>query len=53
MEQVLELTEIQGTVLRNRPMPYVGTYLLFRIADAVHARTLLARIIPHIPSATD
>jgi Dyp-type peroxidase family len=53
MEQVLELADIQGTVLRNRPMPYVGVYLLFRIDHAEHARMLLNRIIPHITSAAD
>jgi Dyp-type peroxidase family len=53
MEQVLELADIQGTVLRNRPMPYVGVYLLFRIDNAEQARTLLSRIIPHTTSAAD
>ncbi len=51
MEQVLELADIQGTVLRNRPMPYVGTYLLFRVDDREQARMLLRRILPHITSA--
>jgi Dyp-type peroxidase family len=52
-KQLLELTDIQGTVLRNRPLPYVGVYLLFRIDDAPQARTLLKRMIPHITSAAD
>src|SRR5947209_2246349 len=52
-KQVLELMDIQGTVLRNRPLPYVGVYLLFRIDDAPQARTLLKRMIPHITSAAD
>lgn len=50
---MLELGDIQGTVLRNRPMPYLGAYLLFRIDDPNQARTLLKRIIPHITSAAD
>jgi Dyp-type peroxidase family len=49
----LELGDIQGTVLRNRPMPYFGAYLVFRIDDAGPARTLLRRLIPHITSAAD
>jgi Dyp-type peroxidase family len=53
MDQRLELSEIQGTVLRNRPMPYVGAYLLFRIVDVDHGFTLLRRITPHITSAAD
>lgn len=49
----LELGDIQGTVLRNRPMPYFGAYLVFRIDDAEPARTLIRRLIPHITSAAD
>ena len=47
----LELSEIQGTVLRNRPMPYFGAYLIFRIDEAAAARVLLSRLIPHVTSA--
>lgn len=50
---MLELDQIQGTVLRNRPMPYVGAYLLFRIDDVGHARTLLRALLPHVTSAAD
>ena len=53
MAQVLELDQIQGTVLRNRPLPYVGAYLMFRIDDAGHARTLLSELLPHVTSAAD
>lgn len=49
----LDLADIQGTVLRNRPMPYFGTYLIFRIDDPAAARTLLTRLIPHVTSAAD
>ena len=49
----LELDDIQGTVLRNRPMPYFGAYLLFRIDDAKQARTLLRRLLPYVTSAAD
>lgn len=53
MPAVLELGDIQGTVLRNRPLPYFGAYVLFRILDAAAARVLLARLIPHVTSAAD
>lgn len=53
MSQILELDDIQGTVLRNRPMPYFGAYLLFRIDDAEQARTLIQRLLPHLASAAN
>lgn len=49
----LELSDIQGTVLRNRPMPYFGAYLIFRIGHSDEARVLLSRLIPYITSAAD
>lgn len=49
----LDLADIQGTVLRNRPMPYFGAYLLFRINDAVTARRHLAGLVRHVTSAAD
>lgn len=52
-QPMLELADIQGTVLRNRPMPYFGSYLVFRIIDADVARDLLQRLVPHVTSAAD
>ncbi|HET9695965.1 MAG TPA: peroxidase [Terriglobales bacterium] len=49
----LELHDIQGTVLNNRPMPYFGAYVVFRINEAEAARTMLRRLIPRITSAAD
>lgn len=49
----LELADIQGTVLRNRPMPYYGSYLVFRIDDAECARQALTKLLPHITSAAN
>jgi len=49
----LELHDIQGTVLNNRPMPYFGSYVAFRINEAESARTMLQRLIPRITSAAD
>jgi Dyp-type peroxidase family len=42
----LELDDIQAGALRERPSPYVGTYLLLRIDDRAHGRELLRRLIP-------
>lgn len=53
MTEALQLHDIQGTVLRNRPMPYFGSYLVFRIHDPEHARELLRRLVPRIASAAD
>src|SRR5215470_17457055 len=47
----LELSEIQATVLRQRPAPYVGTHMLFRVDDAAAGRAFLHRLTPYIDSA--
>src|SRR5215510_14797247 len=49
----LDLTEIQATVLRQRPAPYFGSNVLLRIDDAESGRKLLRRLTPHIDSAAD
>jgi deferrochelatase/peroxidase EfeB len=48
---MLELPEIQATVLRQRPAPYFGTHVLLRIDDAGAGRAFLRRLTPHIDSA--
>jgi deferrochelatase/peroxidase EfeB len=53
MTQILDLADIQATVLRNRPMPYCGAYVFLRIDDPEHARTLLYRLIPKITTSAD
>ena len=45
-EQVLELADIQGTVLRQRPSPYTGAYFLLRIDDPADGRRMLRRLAP-------
>ena len=50
---VLELDDIQGPVLRNRPLPYFGTYLLLRIDDPTHGREMLRLLTPRIASAAN
>jgi len=47
----LDLREIQATVLRQRPAPYFGTHLLFRVDDAESGRKFLRRLTPHVDSA--
>src|SRR6187549_3180971 len=40
----VELDDIQSGALRERPSPYVGTYLLLRIDDRVAGRELVRRL---------
>jgi deferrochelatase/peroxidase EfeB len=47
----LDLHEIQATVLRPRPAPYVGTHVLIRVDEPQAGRELLRRLTPHIDSA--
>ena len=49
----LDLHEIQATVLRQRPAPYFGTYVLLRVDDAQEGRRFLRRLAPHIASAAN
>ncbi|MFJ7496741.1 Dyp-type peroxidase [Streptomyces sp. NPDC097727] len=48
---VLELDDIQGTLLRQRPSPYTGTYFLLRVDDPADGRRMLQRLLPHVASA--
>jgi Dyp-type peroxidase family len=47
----LEISDIQATVLRPRPSPYLGEYVVFRIDDAAQGREMLRRIVPHVAPA--
>ncbi|MGW3955967.1 Dyp-type peroxidase [Streptomyces sp. NPDC004752] len=49
----LDLDQIQGTILRERPLPYVGAYLLYEVGDADQGRAMLRRLLPHVTSAAD
>jgi Dyp-type peroxidase family len=49
---LLELHEIQATVLRQRPAPYFGTHVLLRVDDAHAGRAFLRRLLPYVDSAT-
>jgi hypothetical protein len=44
----LETSDIQATVLRPRPKPYLGEYVLLRIGDAEQRREMLRRFIPGV-----
>jgi Dyp-type peroxidase family len=48
---VLELHDIQATVLRPRPAPYFGFHVLLHIDDAESGRKFLRRLAPHVDSA--
>ena len=50
---LLELYEIQATVLRYRPEPYFGSHILMHIDDARSGREFLRRLAPHVASAGD
>jgi deferrochelatase/peroxidase EfeB len=50
---VVDLHDIQATVLRHRPEPYFGTHLFLRIDDAPGGREFVRRLAPHIASAAD
>jgi Dyp-type peroxidase family len=50
---ILDLREIQATVLRLRPAPYFGTHVLFRVDEARAGQDLLRRLVPHVDSAAD
>ena len=50
---VVEASDIQATVLRPRPRPYHGEYVLLRVGDAEQGRQMLRRIIPHVAPADE
>jgi len=50
---MLDLHEIQATVLRLRPAPYFGTHVLLRVDDAQAGREAIRRLTLHIASATN
>src|ERR1700721_252180 len=49
----LEMSDIQATVLRPRPAPYKGQYVVLRIDDAPQGREMLRRLIPHVAPAEE
>jgi Dyp-type peroxidase family len=50
---MVDLDEIQATVLRLRPAPYFGSHALFRVDDPKAGREFLRRLTPHVDSAAN
>ena len=50
---MLDLQEIQATVLRQRPAPYFGSHVALHISDARGGREFLRRLVPHVESAAN
>jgi Dyp-type peroxidase family len=50
---LLDLDEIQATVLRLRPAPYFGSHVALRVDDARAGRELLRRLTPYVDSAAN
>ncbi|MGW6357660.1 hypothetical protein ACWFR5_21390 [Streptomyces sp. NPDC055092] len=50
---VLDLADIQGTVLRQRPLPYTGAYFPLRIDDPAGDRRMLRRLAPQVATAAN
>ncbi len=46
----LEVDDIQGIILRDRPFPYFGAYLLLRIDNPAQGCLLLRRLAPRVVS---
>ena len=49
----LETRDIQATILRPRPSPYRGEYIVLKIDDATQGREMLRRIIPYVAPAEE
>ena len=49
----LDMADIQGVVLRERPSPYVGAYIFLRIDDPASGRRLLGRLADIVNSAQE
>jgi len=49
----VEASDIQAIVLRPRPKPYRGEYVILRIGDAGQGREMLRRILPHVAPADE
>lgn len=52
MSNILDLDDIQATVLRPRPAPYRGQYIIVRVHDAADGREMIRRLIPHVAPAS-
>jgi Dyp-type peroxidase family len=50
---VLDTSDIQATVLRPRPSPYRGEYIVLRVGDIGEGREMLRRILPYVAPADE
>jgi len=48
---VLDTNDIQATVLRPRPSPYRGEYIILRVGDIGQGREMLRRVLPYVAPA--
>src|SRR5215831_9430201 len=49
----VEASDIQATVLRPRPSPYRGEYVILRIDQVEQGREMLRRILPYVAPADE
>src|SRR5215471_5736077 len=49
----LDASDIQATVLRPRPRPYRGEYVILRVDDTDQGREMVRRILPHVAPADE
>ena len=49
----LETSDVQAAVLRPRPKPYYGEYVILRIGNAEQGRQMLRRILPYVAPADE
>ena len=47
----VEIGDVQATILRPRPSPYRGEYVVLNVADPAQGRDMLRRIVPHVAPA--
>src|SRR6187397_479734 len=50
---IVELEDVQATVLRYRPEPYYGTHAQLHVEDAQAGREFLRRLTPYVDSAAE
>jgi Dyp-type peroxidase family len=50
---LVEASDIQATVLRPRPSPYRGEYVILRIDQVEQGREMLRRILPYVAPADE
>jgi Dyp-type peroxidase family len=53
VQATVEASDIQATVLRPRPRPYRGEYVILRVGDAGQGREMVQRILPYVAPADE